>query len=905
MRATCRVAGLDLTEVKDCPDNVGPSVATPHENGFRPMAIQGLSETEAAARLVRYGPNSLPVAAHDGMMRIFLRQFLSPLIYVLLAAAVVSAFMGDLEDAVFIGAVLLINGIVGTVQEYSAEKAAVALKKFDLLTATVLRDGVRRDIDAQALVPGDVVLLESGRRVPADARLLTADGLRCNESLLTGESEPARKSGPDAADADPRLQRVFSGSMITRGTGVGEVTATGSQTQFGQVAKALGSRPLARAPLLLRLDGFSKSLAIAIFAAIAVVVAIGLLRGMAAPDLFMAAVGLAVSAIPEGLPVAITVALSIAMRRMASHHVIMRNMPAIESLGSCTVIATDKTGTLTMNELTVTDIGLPDGTRIAFSDGDAPADEGLDHTAPDARRKMAALLRAAVLPTEASLVRDGDDWIGSGDTVDLALLAAARRGGLVRDHVVDAYPLIARIAYAPENKYAASFHDGEDGIEIFVKGAAETLIGMAETMLCDGLAVPIDRPTLLRQKADMAAAGLRVLAFAQGRIGPDIAGALDHRHLTQLTFLGLAGMKDPLRAEVPAAIAMCRAAGIGVAMITGDDPLTALAIARDAGLGSDLMAVTGADLQAAADKGHEALDQLTRKAVVYARIQPLQKLDIVESLARNGHIVAVTGDGINDAPALKHAHVGIAMGRKGADIARESADIILTGDNFASIVAGIREGRVAYGNIRKVIFMSVSTGAAEVLLFLLTVPFGLPIPLLAVQLLWLNLVTNGIQDVALATEKAEGDELSRPPHRADAPLFARRMIRRIVLSALFMAAAGAGVLVWGRYGNLPMTDIRNAVLLQLVIFENVLTLSARSERGSLFGRHFLSNPLLLGSVVFTQLLHVGAMYLPWLSATLRIHPVSAGDWLILLVPAFVLVAALELDKLLTRKGWIA
>lgn len=868
------------------------------------MMFNGLTEAEAATRLANYGPNSLPEAEHDTVLVIFARQFLSPLIYVLLVAAVVSAFMGDFEDAIFIGAVLLINGIVGTVQEYSAEKAAVALRQFDLLTATVFRDGVRRDIDAREIVPGDFVVLESGRRVPADARLVTADGLRSNESLLTGESEPARKYGPDKPDADPRETRVYSGSMITRGTGIGEVVATGAATEFGQVAKALGGKPLAKPPLMIRLDRFSRVLALAIFAAIAVVIIVGLARGMAAQELFMAAVGLAVSAIPEGLPVAITVALSIGMRRMAGHHVIMRNMPAIESLGSCTMIATDKTGTLTMNELTVTDVSLPEGTRISFTNAADEPTEGLDHQTPDARQKMTALLRAAILPNEASLIRNGDDWIGSGDTVDLALLTAARRGGLVQETVVDAHPLISRIAYEPENKYAASFHEGGEAIQIFVKGAGETLIGMAETMLCDGAVVGIDRPALLRQKEAMAAQGLRVLAFAQGQIGRDGAGSLGHHQLTNLTFLGLAGMKDPLRPEVPAAMAACKAAGIRVAMVTGDDPLTALAIARDAGLGADLTAVTGAELQAAADKGNEALDLLTRDAVVYARVQPLQKLGIVESLARNGHIVAVTGDGINDAPALKHAHVGVAMGKKGADIARESADIILTDDNFASIVAGVREGRVAYANIRKVIFMSVSTGAAEVLLFLLTVPFGLPIPLLAVQLLWLNLVTNGIQDVALAAEKAEGDELAQPPHRADASLFDGRMIRRIVLSALFMAATGVGVLIWGQYAGLPMSDIRNAILLQLVIFENVLTLSARSERGSLFGRRFFANPLLLGSAVFTQLLHVGAMYTPWLSDTLQIRPVTPTDWLFLLLPALVLLVFLELDKYFTRRGWI-
>jgi Ca2+-transporting ATPase len=869
-----------------------------------PARLEGLTDAEAARRLLRHGPNALPEAHPDTVLRIFLRQFLNPLIYILVVSAIVSAVVSDIEDAIFIVAVLLINGIVGTIQEYSAGKAALALRKFERIVATVFRDGRRRDVDARDLVPGDCVLLEAGRRVPADLLLFAADGLRCDESLLTGESAPTRKCTAGeavATGAEDRQGRAFAGTLITRGTGTGEVIATGLSTEMGKIATSLERPPVARPPLLARLDRFSRMLAIGIFVAILVMVVAGLVHGMSPTELFMASVGLAVSAIPEGLPVAITVALAIAMRRMAHRHVIIRNMPAIEALGACTMIATDKTGTLTMNELTVTDILLPDGTRVSFEPHGRNA-ASLDHQDVAAQGKMAALLRAAVLPNEASLARDGEEWVGSGDAVDLALLAAARRGGLTHASVIDAHPLISRIAYEPERKYAASFHEGADDVRIFVKGAPETLIDMAETMLCDGDSVAIDRPRLLDQKYAMATEGLRVLAFAEGRIGPEHAGTLDHRHLAALTFLGLAGMKDPLRAEVPQAIAACRAAGIRVAMITGDDPATACAIARDAGLDFDsLKAATGADLRRAEGQGLAAVDALTRDANIYARVEPLQKLGIVESMARNGHIVAVTGDGINDAPALKHAHVGVAMGRKGTDIARESADIILSDDNFASIVSGVREGRVAYANIRKVIFMSVSTGAAEVLLFLLTVPFGMPIPLVAVQLLWLNLVTNGIQDVALAAEKAEGDELAEPPRRPDGSLFDRMMVRRIVLTAIVMATSVVALFIWNLNAGKPLVEARNELLLQFVIFENVLTLCARSERRSLFSRDFLSNPLLIGAIVFTLLLHVSAMYLPGLRETLRVAPVSASQWLVPLVPALLLVAALELDKFLMRR----
>ena len=864
------------------------------------MSLVGLTEQEVALRRERHGINALPEPPGKSVFKIFLRQFLSPLIYILVAAAAVSAFLSDIEDTVFIGVVLLINGVVGTMQEYSAERAASGLRSFERLIATVFRDGARRDVDARELVPGDCVVLEAGRRVPADIRLTASDGLRSDESLLTGESAPVRKHPAEDTSAD-RTSTVFAGTMIMRGTGHGEVVATGMSTELGKIAASLSSRPLAKPPLLVRLEDFARTLAIGVFVAIAVLMAAGWVQGTNPTDLFMASVGLAVSAIPEGLPVAITVALAIAARRMAGRHVIVRNMPAVESLGSCTVIATDKTGTLTMNELTVTDVLLPDGTRVSF-ERMAGQNTTLNHEAPGAQEMMTPLLKAAVLPNQASLVLDDGKWVRSGDAVDLALVAAAHRAGLSHHGVNDAHPLISRIAYEPEKKYAASFHHAEDDIAIFVKGAPETLIAMAEMMLHDKTVVAIDRALLLAQKQELAVQGLRVLAFAEGHVSADQDGPLGHSHLADLTFLGFAGMKDPMRPEVPDAIAACIAAGIRVAMVTGDDPSTASAIARDAGLGTaGLKTVTGAALRAAEQQGHAALDALTRGANVFARVEPLQKLSIVESLARNGHIVAVTGDGVNDAPALKHAHVGVAMGRNGTDIARESADVILTDDNFASIVAGIREGRVAYANIRKVVFMSVATGAAEVLLFLLTVPFGLPIPLLAVQLLWLNLVTNGIQDVALAAEKAEGDELAQPPRRPDDPLFDHAMIRRIVLSALLMVIGAIGLFIWQFNKGVPLEDIRNAILLQFILFENVLTLCARSERMSLFSRNFFRNPLLLGGIVFTQLLHIAAMYIPAVSGTLEIKPISVSEWAVLLAPALVLMAALELDKSLARK----
>lgn len=865
--------------------------------------MSGLAAAEASARLAHYGPNALPEKRPLSLASVFLRQFLSPLIYVLLIAAIVSLVLSDVKDALFIGVVLLINGIIGTAQEYSAGRAAAALRQLEQPNAWVIRDGAQQEIAARDLVPGDLVLLEAGSRVPADLRLVESADFQCDESLLTGESMPVKKHAAapeEPAVADERSTLAFAGSMITRGRARGIVMATGAATQVGKIAGELGKRSQSKPPLMIRMDRFARMIAIMVAGAILVLIAVGLMRDMSFRDLFLMSVALAVSAIPEGLPVAISVALAISMRRMSGVNVIVRHMPAVESLGSCTIIATDKTGTLTMNELTVTDIVLPDGTKLTCEAGKdldvcsikAPHPEG-----GNANARVAALLRAAALPNEAHLRKDGDGWKGVGDTVDVALLAAARKGGFVAEQAQQHYPLVARIPYEPDLKYAASFHRRENSIRVFIKGAPEILIAMADRMDKSGSSCPIERNELLRQKDELTAQGLRVLAFAEGEIGAEQDNSYSHQHLVNLTFLGLAGMQDPVRPEVPQAIRDCHRAGIEVAMLTGDDPGTASVIAARAGLEfSADQVVTGADVRQAEADGQDRLDRLTRYARIYARVEPAQKLSIVLSLARNGHFVAVTGDGVNDAPALKHAHVGVAMGRKGTDVAKESADIILTDDNFASIVNGIHEGRVAYANIRKVIFMLASTGAAEVALFLLTLPTGLAMPLLPVQLLWLNLITNGVQDVALAAEKAEGDELSYPPRRPNEPIFDRVMIRRILHSALVMGGGGFAVFYWLTAHGYDDAHARNLLLLLFVLFENFQTFNSRSEHHSVFRQRFFANPWLVICVIGAQALHIAAMYVPGLNDMLHIAPVSFAEWAILLPIASTLLLVMEFEK---------
>jgi len=838
---------------------------------------------------------------------VFLRQFRSPLIYILLLAALIAVALGDLSDGLFIGVVLLANGIIGAVQEYSANRASAALRQLEEPKAVVIRDNLQQEILAADLVPGDMVLVEGGARVPADLTLVGAADLQCDESLLTGESLPVKKLVSHSAHGKTEQDgssRLFAGTMVTRGRGRGIVIATGASTELGAIADQLRGKAVTQPPLLIRLEQFSGRIALAVVGAVALLAIAGALRSMPLQAIFMMAVGLAVSAIPEGLPVAMSVTLAIGMRRMARAHVIVRRMPAVESLGSCTVIATDKTGTLTRNELAVTIVTFADGMTLACDATYQHGDGGLDKNRGKPQREcIQALLKAAVLPNEAQLTANHGQWKGVGDTVDVALLFLAQQQGAATDRLREGYPLIRRIPYEPDRAYAASFHEHDGKIHAFVKGSPESLIAMSGWSLVGQHRQLIQRDQLLDQKNKLAKGGLRVLAFAEGIVARRPDGRYDHESLSNLTFLGFAGMKDPLRPEVPAAIQRCYQAGIEVCIVTGDDPVTAMAIGKQAGMKfARSQVVTGDQVRQAEALGIGELDKLVKIARVYARVKPKQKLAIVLSLARMGHFVAVTGDGVNDAPALKHAHVGVAMGKKGTELAKESADIVITDDNFASIVRGVEEGRVAYANIRKVIIMLISTGAAEVALFLLAIPLGLPMPLLPTQLLWLNLVTNGIQDVALAAERGEGDELSYPPRKPTEPIFNRALLRKVWYSTAIIGGGGFAMFYWLLEQGYTESHARNLLLLLFVLFENFQVLNCRSEHHSIFRRGFFSNPLLLLGVAAAQGLHIAALYIPALSGVLQLSPVSFAEWGVLLGLASIVLLAAEVEKWWSRRN---
>jgi magnesium-transporting ATPase (P-type) len=868
----------------------------------------GLDSPDAAARLRRFGPNSLPCAGADGLAKVVLRQFRSPLVYVLLAACVASLAIGHRSDAAFILAVLLLNAAIGAVQEHAAQRSAQALRALVPARARVVRDGMDRELDGEALVPGDLVRIEGGVRVPADLRVVSAVGLEADESLLTGESlsVPKRDDPPVAQDAPvaERASMLFAGTLVSRGRAAGVVVATGARTEVGRIADAVvGSAP-PRPPLLVRMDRFSRRIAAAVGAFAVVLGAITLARGTAPGEVFLSAVALAVSAIPEGLPVALTIALSIAARRMARRRVIARRLVAVEALGSCTFIATDKTGTLTVNELTVRAVQLP---------GEAPWEvtgAGIDPAGgvlapPDvagARRRVEALCAAAALCNDAWLGEREGAWTQHGDAVDVALLVLARKLGTSRPELEAARVRIAEVPFEPEFRFAATLHAGPGGREAFAKGAVERILPMCSRMAGAGGDEPLDAGALLREAEALAARGHRVLALAGGGldVAPDAFGADALRHLV---FLGLVAMIDPLRPEAAASVQACRDAGIEVAMVTGDHPVTALAIARALGLARDAgEVVSGGELSRAAAEGEAALDALVRRARVFARADPGQKLEIVRALRRLGHFVAVTGDGANDAPALRAAHIGVAMGRRGTDVARESADLVLADDDFSSIVAGVEEGRVAYANVRKVIFLLVSTGAAEIVLFLLAVGTASPLPLLPVQLLWLNLVTNGIQDVALAFEPPEGGELSRPPRSPREPIFDHVMLVRTGVSAAVM-----GVLAFAAFRaalalGWPLDRVRTGVLLMMVLFENVQAGNSRSERQGVLRLAPLRNPLLLFGTLAALALHAVVMYVPAAAAVLHVGPAGAWEWAVAVAGGLVLAGAVDLEKAI-RAAW--
>jgi magnesium-transporting ATPase (P-type) len=858
----------------------------------------GLSQDEARRRLERDGPNQLAETPPTSPFVILLHQFRSPLIYILLAATLVTLLLEEFIDAGVIGAVLALNAIIGFTQERKAEQSVRALMRLMAPKAHVVRGGREWSIESRDLVAGDVVLLESGARVPADLRLFSTTALRVDESLLTGESLPVTKT---AAALDPperpladRTNMAFMGTVTASGRGRGYVVSTGARTELGAIAESIRGGAETETPLQHRMKRFAHVIGIAVFLSASAAFAIGVWLGASPSHMFMVAVALAVSAVPEGLPVVFTITLALAVRRMAKRNAIVRRLPAVETLGSTTVIGSDKTGTLTENRMTVQEVWAGGQTMTVGASGPTALREPpvLASATP-----LDLTLLAGVLTNEAELYRQDGTIETQGDPTEAALLVAAAAFGLEPEAVRGSYPSVEELPFEPDRQYSASVRAIDGQYVLFVKGAPERLLEMS-TQLLDASGVgPLDGRAVLRAAAGMASRGLRVLGMAY-RLLPDapIEGVVPPPE--SLTFLGLQGMLDPPRAGVREAIQGCQDAGIRVVMITGDHAETALAIGSQVNIAAgDTPPLTGAEIEHLDDA---ALRTRVGQVAVYARVAPEHKLRIVRALRDTGEVVAVTGDGVNDAPALKSADIGIAMGKSGTDVAREASDMVLADDNFVSIYAAVEEGRITFDNLRKVTFFLLSTGAAEVIMILTALSVGWPLPLVAAQILWLNLVTNGLQDVALAFEPGEPGVLKRPPRPRAEGVMSRLLWERTAVTGFVMAAGTLALFRWELDQTGSLTSAQSVALTTMVLFQMFHVGNCRSEYVSAFKRSPFSNPFLFIATAAALLIHVGALNFAPTQLVLRIEPIGIDAWVRIGAVAATIVVAIEIHKLVRR-----
>ena len=855
----------------------------------------GLSDDEARARLQEFGANELEEAPPPNPVLTFAGQFRSPLIYVLLGAGIVTATLREWIDAAAIALVLMINAIIGFTQERRAEASVRALGKLVSPQARVIRGGHERQLPSRELVPGDLALLETGVRVPADLRLIHVVGLRVDESLLTGESVPVTKqSEPVAASAElaERACMAHAGSVVTSGRAHGYVVSTGMGTVLGGIAGQIRAEKAPPSPLQVRMSRLARSIGVVVAVAAICTFGVGIAVGESVSDMFRFAVAMAVSAIPEGLPVVLTVTLAVGVRRMAERHAIVRRLSAIETLGSTTVIGSDKTGTLTENRMTVEEIWA--ASRTWHLDGDATARAVGDEAHP-----LHRTLLCGVLASEAQLYLEDGEVHTEGDPTEAALLVAAAGLGIEPEQVRDRYDSMLEVPFEPALRYSASVRADHTRHRLFVKGAPERIIELCDAQLGVGGPETHDAEATHIAAQAMANQGLRVLAMAErtftaGRLG-------DPERIVEgggLTFLGLQGMLDPPRAGVVEAVAGCRRAGIRPIMITGDHAITARAIATRVGIADeDSSVLTGSVLDDLDDT--ELREHVTRVAV-FARVSPEHKLRIVESLRANGEVVALTGDGVNDAPALKAADIGIAMGKGGTDVAREAADMILADDNFTSIYAAVHLGRATFDNVRKVTFFLLSTGAAEIAALLIALALRWPLLLLPTQILWLNLVTNGVQDLALSFEPAESDILERPPRARREGVMSPLLWQRTLLVGAVMAAGMLVVFRWELDRTGSIEDARTMGLTTMVLFQAFHLGNVRSERTSAFKLSPLSNPFLLTTAAVAVAIQTGALYFPLTQYLLRVEPINLADWLLAIAVASTVIVAGEVHKRFTR-----
>ena len=878
----------------------------------------GLSSAEVQRRLTTYGPNILPAPIPPSPFVLFLHQFTSVIVWVLFGAALLSALLHEWVDAAAIVAILLLNAVLGFVQEYRAERSIAALKKLSVTTARVFRDGVLVSIPAHGVVPGDLLLLEAGDHVPADARVLYATRLRAQEAALTGESTPVDKTAETLVDealgiAD-RHNMVFFGTEITAGKGRALVVTTGLQTELGHIATLMQATTAEPTPLQRRLEQLGHLLLYLSLGIVTVVFALGLLRGEALVEMFLTAVSLAVAAIPEGLPTIVTITLALGVTRMVKRHALVRRLPAVETLGSTTVICTDKTGTLTKNEMTVTRLCVDQHLFAVTGEGYEPRGEIEESETTDGQGEhqrnqpvvplgVQQLLTAAVLCNGATLCADHGTWRIIGDPTEGALLVVAAKAGVSKELAEDASEFMDEVPFDADRKMMTVIRKSPTGLVAYAKGAPDVLLNKCThyTTLTGALEPLTDtaRQSILAMNTHFARETLRVLAIAQRPLtsldSPPQVETLER----DFTFLGLVAMKDPLRPEAKAAVAACRTAGIRTVMITGDHKDTGVAIARELGiLDHGAHAVSGAELNLMTDQ--QLLDQVPHTSV-YARVSAEHKLRVVRAWKARGAVVAMTGDGVNDAPALKEADIGIAMGVTGTDVTKEAADLVVTDDNFASIAAAVEEGRGIYANILKAVHYLLSCNLSEILVMLFATAFFLPLPLLPVQILWINLVTDGLPALALAVDPKDPDLMQRPPRLPTESFLTVPRLWLLLVQGLCIAVTTLLTFAFCLYRmETDLAHARTMAFTVLVMAQLTHALNCRSNTYSIFTLGLTTNSALLWAVGCSALLQVAIVVLPWTRRVFDLAPLTMTQWCMVLVLGILPLVGAESWKLLRR-----
>ncbi len=869
----------------------------------------GLSSEEARKRLALYGPNKLEEKEGPNPIAIFLSQFTDVMVIILLIASAISFLLGDVKETIAILVIVILNAILGFVQEYRAERALQALKQLAAPIVKVRRDGRIQEIPAEELVPGDIVLLEAGTRVQADLRLVETINLRTDEAPLTGESTPVDKDAravlpPNTPVAD-RVNMAFMGTGVTYGRGMGVVVETGMRTELGRIARMLQTVKRETSPLQERMAQVGKGLAIAAGILVVIVFALGLWRGEHPHTMFLTAVSLAVAAVPEGLPAVVTITLALGAQRMVRRNALIRKLPAVETLGSVTVICSDKTGTLTENRMTVTILDVANKTLDLTEKLTklGPYLEADEQTFEEKSQSISLLLIGGALCNDAYLEPDPDNpsrIYAKGDPTEGAMVVAAARFGLWKDELEKKMPRVAEVPFTSERKRMTTVHRIDDNSLLpvnaqyvaFCKGAVSSLLEVSSMVWDMDHAEPMDeswRERILRADSGFASQGMRVLGVAFKPLEE-----IPENPERDLIFVGMMAMIDPPRPEVKEAVAKCRMAGIRPVMITGDHPNTALHIAQQIGMDEGGLIITGAELDRMTV---EELEKQVENVTIYARVSPEHKLKIVEAFQRRGHIVAMTGDGVNDAPALKKADIGVAMGITGTDVSKEASEMVLLDDNFATIVAAVEEGRVIYENIRKFIKYILSSNVGEIFVMMVAPLLGRPIPLTALQILWINLVTDGLPGLAMGFDPAEPDIMKRPPRPPDENIFAR-MWKYILLVGILL---GFTALLPELLSIGTEENWRTMIFTTLTLAQLGNALVVRSERESIFRIGFTSNPILLASVILTFILQMMVIYIPPLQSIFRTVPLGWRDLLASLALASLLFWTVELAKFVERR----